>query len=274
METFVAVSPWSTTGGSENFPDVAVPLPGNAGNWIDADAVQLQMDSLIAGNFGMACSNVAGKVCPTYVALPSVSLMTGPVQYVYQEAADPFKADSTVVGTPFVQDTVLKIGSRLHLSGYVSHPCWRPLVDSALIQESLWLVASNGSLGDSLMSAFQQPAYCMNARPGAWPMRSGRVEITAGVWVPLQDLFGASGVLPAKVRVAGASLRRVGQEASLDLPAPACVRAIDLSGREILPSTAFPAGHHALRLSQGRGMLFVQVRTGISTVTIPLEPAP
>jgi hypothetical protein len=269
--TFAPISPWSNTTGLEDFPEVALPLPGNAGNWIDEDAVQLRMDSLIAGSIASPCP--PGTVCPLLVVRPSVRLPTGPVQYVYQQSADPFNADTSGSGTPFVQDTLLKIGSRLHLSGYVSHPCGRQPVDSELINETLWLVASGGSQADSLTMAFQQPSYCGSARTGAWPMRNGKVEITQGVWVPLLDLVGTTGVLPAKARVAGATLRRVGQAANLELPAPACVRAVDLSGREILPSTPFAAGHHSLLLPQGHGMVFVQVRTGLSTTTLPLEPA-
>lgn len=271
QESFVAISPWSKTNGTENFPEVVVPLPGNAGNWIDEEVVQLAMDSIVSGKFTSPCST--GVVCPLYLVRPMVTLPTGPVQYVYQQAADPFNADTSRAGTSFVQDSVFKMGSRLHLSGYISHPCWRPLVDSELIKETLWLVASGGSGADSLKLAFQQPAYCSGPRPGAWPMRDGKVEITTGVWVPLADLVGASGILPAKARAGGPSLRRVGQVASLELPVAACVRAIDVSGREILPSTAFAAGRHSLRLP-GRGMLFVQVRSGMSTVTFPLEPAP
>ena len=271
LESFAPVSPWSKTAGQENFPDVAVPLPGNAGNWIDPDFVDLAMDSLVSGKLTSPCTT--GDVCVAMVVNPNVRILTGPVQYFYQQPTDPFRSDTSGRDNAFVLDTVLKMGSRLHLSGFIGHPCGRTEVDSQVIKETRWLVASNASLGDSLKAAFQIPGYCSMARPGAWPLRDGKVEVTSGAWVSLSDLIGVSGVASANATARIASVRRVGQSANLTLSAPACIRAIDISGREVMPFTSFAAGRHSLRLP-GRGMLFVQVRSGMSTTTFPLEPAP
>jgi len=271
VQSLVAVSPWSLTTGLENFPEVAIPLPGNEGNWIREDVRQLSMDSLIAGRVTAPCTQTPGTACPDYVIEPYVQLPTGPVQYFYQQRSDPYRGD-TGQGGNFQVDTVLKVGSGLHLSGYVNQGCGVPLVDSELINESRWLVASNGFTADSLASAFRVPSICTKSRPGAWPLNNGNVEITSNVWVSLKDLFRTAGILSQPTKPAGPTLRRVGQAADLDLPVPALVRAIDISGREILPLTEFAAGSHFLRFPASRSMLFVQARSGVSTVTLPLEP--
>ena len=274
VESFVAISPWSKTTGQENLPEVTAPLAGNVGNWIDVETVRLSMDSLIAGSYSNPCLPHAGIACPDLLVLPMVTLPTGPVQYVYQQAADPFKGDSIGTGNPFVIDTVVKIGSRLHLSGYVNRSCGHPLVDSQLIQATRWLVASNSDNVDSLISTFHSPSnLCSNSRLGAWPISGGKVEITNGIWVSLKFLQGPTGLLPRAPRSVDASIHRVGQAASLNLTASSYVRAVDISGRELLPLTAFAPGKHSLTLPS-RGMLFVQVRSGLSTTTLPLQPAP
>jgi hypothetical protein len=272
MQSVAPVSPWKYTSGLENYPEVAVPLPGNLGNWIDLDERQFLMDSLIRGSITSPCSS--GVVCPYFVIRPSVTVPTGPVQYFYQQATDPFLGDTTARVSSFEQDTVLKIGSRLHLSGNVRNSiCSGPLVDSALYQDSLWLVATNGSTSDSLAAAFALPGICNLSRPGAWPLRNGMVEIsTTGVWVPLAELLQPTEIRAQPVVPAKATVRHVGGAVVLDLSTPATVRAIDLSGRQVLSQTAYSAGRHDLTLPATGSMLFVQVRTGPSTTTLPLEP--
>ena len=270
VATFVAVSPWSLTTGLESFPEVAVPLPGNLGNWMGEEVRQLAMDSLISGGLMMICAQTPDTVCPQYVFMPMVQIPTGPVQYYYQQGSDPFRGDTGQAG-PFRVDTVLKVGSGLHLSGFVNHDCGTPMVDSQLIQTSRWLVASNGSTADSLASAFRLPPLCATARLGAWPLENGRVEIKPNVWVPLADLLAMDAILPRSTKLDGPTLRRVGQAVSLELPISARVRAIDLAGREILPQTDFAKGSHFLSLP-GHTMIFVQARSGMSMVTLPLDP--
>jgi len=272
-QTTVPTSPWSYTTGQENYPRVAVPLPGNSGNWIDVDVRHFRMDSLIGGSISSPCPT--GKVCPDLVVLPTVTVPTGPVQYFYQQATDPFLGDTSRRVSSFVQDTVLKIGSRLHLSGDIRNSlCYGPVVDSALYQDSSWLVATNGTASDSLAAAFALPGFCNLSRPGAWPYRHGMVEITTtGVWVPLAELLQPTAIQSRDFSPpARPSLRRIGGAAILQLSAPATVRAIDLSGRQVLSATALSAGRHALNLPATGSMLFVQVRTGRSTTTLPLEP--
>jgi len=271
--TTVVTSPWSYTSGLENDPQVAVPLPGNAWNWIDVDSRRFKMDSLIRGSIALPC--LTGNVCPDLVILPTVAVPTGPVQYFYQQETDPSLGDTTLRVPSFDQDTILKIGTRLHLSGNIrNNLCSGPLVDSALYQDSLWLVATNSPTSDSLAAAFALPGFCNLSRPGAWPYRDGMVEITTtGIWVSLAELLQTTAIqAQPKVLPARASLRRLGGTVVLDLSAPATVRAIDLSGRQVLSATAFPAGRHALNLPADGSMLFVQVRSGPSTTTLPLEP--
>ena len=271
--TTVQTSPWSYTSGQENDPEVAVPLPGNAWNWIDVDSRRFKMDSLIRGSIAPPCPT--GVACPDLVILPTVAVPTGPVQYFYQQETDPFLGDTTRDVSSFDQDTVLKIGTRLHLSGNIrDNLCSGPLVDSALYQESLWLVATNSPASDSLAAAFALPGFCNFSRPGAWPYRNGMVEIsTTGIWVPLAELLQPTAIRAQQIVLpVQASLRRLGGAVVLDLSAPATVRAIDLSGRQVLSATAYSAGRHALDLPANGSVLFVQVRTGLSTTTLPLEP--
>ena len=263
---------WFLATGQEDYPEVAAPLAGNEGNWIDLQTRQLTMDSLVKGRITSPCVPTAGQVCPMYLVSPGVLLPIGPVQYFYQQESDPFRGDTTREVSRFERDSVLKMGPRLHLSGFVNHTCFAPLVDSALLQVSLWLVASDGSTSDSLAAAFRIPGICNLPRPGAWPYRDGKVEITQGIWVPLTELLSTTGTLPRQDRVAVPALRRGGGGADLELPLPASVRVIDAVGREILPSTDFAPGTHPLRFSAGRSLLFVQVRTGLSTTSLPLEP--
>jgi hypothetical protein len=78
-----------------------------------------------------------------------------------------------------------------------------------------------------------------------------------------------------KSNVSEAQLLKLGLDTnSIRSVGGALVRAIDISGREILTQTAFVAGRHALQLPTTHAMVFVQVRTGMSTTTFPLEPAP
>ena len=52
----------------------------------------------------------------------------------------------------------------------------------------------------------------------------------------------------------------------------ATVRAVDASGRQVMASQELIAGVHSLDLASSRSTLFVQVRSGSSTTTLPLEP--
>jgi len=83
VQTFLAVSPWRATTGSENYPEIVAPLAGNVGNWIAEYARQLAM-----------VSQVAGKMLP--VVLPDIALPTGPADYFYQQAGNPFRSDWSV----------------------------------------------------------------------------------------------------------------------------------------------------------------------------------
>jgi hypothetical protein len=71
---------------------------------------------------------------------------------------------------------------------------------------------------------------------------------------------------------AGPFLRWVGQSVDLALTAPALVRVVDLQGRSVLPQTQLAAGSHELALPRNGAMMFVQVRSGSSTTTMPLQP--
>jgi hypothetical protein len=70
----------------------------------------------------------------------------------------------------------------------------------------------------------------------------------------------------------GPSLIRVGSVAQLRLRVPARVRAVDLRGREVLPESYLAAGDHDLPLPRFRSPVFVQVRAGAATTTLPLGP--
>lgn len=174
----------------------------------------------------------------------------------------------------FVKDSVLKLGPSLHLSGYIQYDCgW--FYDSALVQENRWLVAASDTSADSIAAAFHRSAICGARRPGAWPVRGDSVEITTDVWVPFADLLAAakaSSNKPAVSAAKGLSLRRVGSGVRLSLPSAASVRVVDLRGSEVMASRRYEAGTRELSLPRATSMLFVQVRSGTSTTTLPLEP--
>ena len=77
---------------------------------------------------------------------------------------------------------------------------------------------------------------------------------------------------PAVFAAKGLSLRRVGSSVRLSLPSAASVRVVDLRGSEVMASRRCEAGTRELSLSRATSMLFVQVRSGTSTTTLPLEP--
>jgi hypothetical protein len=267
-ESLVAVSPWTQTTGAEDFPEVVAPLGGNAHNWIDRAVVPLALDSLVTG--GVPPINCGNGVC-FYPPPTSVDLPIGPVRYVYQQPTDPFRGIAEGTDELFQVDSVMKVGPGLLLSGFVQRRCGVPLVDSELSQESRWLVASDGSTADSLEASFRLPGFCEFSRPGAWPLRDGRVEIAHGIWISLQELLPTTAIGLRPGKSAEPSLVRAGVALELELPAPAVVRAVDLSGREVLPAVEFASGRHALHLPASRSLMFVQVRIGMSTTTLPVE---
>ncbi|MEN9307097.1 MAG: hypothetical protein RL173_1029 [Fibrobacterota bacterium] len=102
---------------------------------------------------------------------------------------------------------------------------------------------------------------CEYSRPGVLSLVNGKMEITSNVWISLADLFGATGVLSHPIQPARPTLRRVGPSINLDLSAPALVRAIDITGRELLPQTEFTTGSHSLQLPASRSLMYVHART-------------
>jgi hypothetical protein len=102
-------------------------------------------------------------------------------------------------------------------------------------------------------------------------LRDGRVEIAHGIWISLQELLPTTAIGLRPGKSAEPSLVRAGVALELELPAPAVVRAVDLSGREVLPAVEFASGRHALHLPASRSLMFVQVRIGMSTTTLPVE---
>jgi hypothetical protein len=84
---------------------------------------------------------------------------------------------------------------------------------------------------------------------------------------------GGTGIVAHRAAVVdNPSLRWVGRDADLLLPSPSQVEVVDLTGRAVVPKTDFAAGSHRLTLPNGNAMLFVLVRSGVRTTTLPLEP--
>ena len=104
-------------------------------------------------------------------------------------------------------------------------------------------------------------------RDSAWSILQGQAA-------PVLRLFASvSGAIRSRPSAsARILLRRTDALTEIVLPFPALVRVVDASGRQVLASTEFASGAHGLDLPPSRSMLFVQVRSGNSTTTLPLEP--
>jgi hypothetical protein len=84
--------------------------------------------------------------------------------------------------------------------------------------------------------------------------------------------LAAAGISRRPAHVLGATLHSVGRTVDLELSGSSQIRVTDAVGHQVLPLTEFAPGIHALDLPHGRGMLFVQIRAGASTTTLPLLP--
>lgn len=266
--TLVAVSPWSRTSGLENVPEVALPQPGDALNWIDAQNRTFELDSLLRDDRPVCLSLAC--VLPA----PVVTLPVGPVSYVYQQAADPLLKILSPRVARFWKDTLFKAGNRLELSGTVRPRCGFPSVDSTVLNEDRWLVASNGAGQDSLASAFEPRGFCANqGRRGAWPVEKDQVEIVPGTWVPLALVFPPVGArtFSAGTPLVAHSIR--GGMLELDLSVAGSVRMVGVDGRIAAENAELGSGRQRLAIPRSTGILFVQVRQGETTTTFALDPS-
>lgn len=156
-------------------------------------------------------------------------------------------------------------------------------VNVGIVGNSYWSVPASGQTGASALEFGSTSAVAgltadqvrdsANfagfgfAADSAWSILQGRAA-------PALRAFAAviAGIRAGKVSASAVRLRRWGRVTEIVLPFPAQVRVVDASGRQVLSSGELASGTHALDLPPSRCTLFVQVRSGISTTTLPLEP--
>jgi len=108
----------------------------------------------------------------------------------------------------------------------------------------------------------------------AWTSESNSFPLLRGI-SNAPSVEGTTTRIIAKAKaeaISGPSLRWAGRDAYLELRAPALVQVVDLTGRQVVPETPFAIGSSRLSLPRGSSMLFVQLRSGSRTTTLPLAP--
>ena len=105
------------------------------------------------------------------------------------------------------------------------------------------------------------------AQDSAWSILQGQAA-------PVLRAFAARqlGILASRAATPPVQLRRTGRSTEIVLPFAARISVVDATGRHVVAETGFSAGVHSLEVPAGSAMLFVQVRSGVSTTTLPLEP--
>lgn len=243
---------WTRTTGEERLVGICERVPGNLFNWMARDQATFQISGI--------ASDPAGKM-----ALPwSVSYSTGPLQYVYNRTANPMLMILEGSGPRVVNDTLVKHGRTLYLSGNTKRACGRVFDDSAVVRDS-WLVIPDSGSVEAIESALS-PEFCGN-RTSAWRLSGDTVWLGGYRWpVPLRDLVGTSSLGPFKPAVASASLPGL-VGSLLTLPFDAQVVARDPSGRRLGVGVSLPNGVHRMDLAGHRGVFLLEIRSLDGRVT-------
>ncbi|MBK9578364.1 MAG: hypothetical protein IPK50_10790 [Fibrobacterota bacterium] len=235
---------WRQTTGEELLTGICEKLPGNRGNLVAPDLARFDVSSIY---------DPARKL-----GLPwSIDYLTGPVKYVYNRRNDP--ADMIFEAGPWlVNDTLVKFGRSLRLSGNTRRVCGRVINDSAVTLDS-WLVVPDSGRVEAVDRALS-PGFC-GQRNSAWRMTGDTVWLGKVRWpILLEDLLGTASLRDPDQESAGfKSPRVVGTR--LELPFDALVTARSPSGRILAGRALLAAGSHELDLAWLRGAFVVEIRT-------------
>lgn len=236
---------WRQATGEEQWTGICEKLPGNLGNWIAPDQARFDVSTFVYAQ--------AKKV-----GLPwGIDYSTGPVQYMYDRTADPSLKILEGAGPRVVNDTLVKIGRSLSLSGNTKRVCGRVINDSAVAKDSWFVVPDSGHV--EAVDRALSPGFC-GQRNSAWRLTGDTVWLGNDRWpVLVQDLLGTSAIEGKKGKSeARNAARLVGSR--LDLPWAALVAARDLSGHRLGRALVRDAGLHELELAGHRGAFLLEVR--------------
>jgi len=240
VNTLVAPSWWTNTTGSESYAELVTPMVSNAGNWIALDKSVLGVSTAI-------------KVAPTDP--PIYEVPTGKADYVYNRLANPLSKIAVQSWARIFQDTLLKTGPELWLTGSVQRTCFRLPYDSAMALNA-WLVLADSAGG--VASSMQFNTNC-GARKNAWKVMGDSVWVTSTDKVSLSELLRTVGVRGVADRRYGAAPLVSGGSALL-LSETSDVRLFSSQGR-ILSSRRLDAGRHELSSLPTGGVAFASVRS-------------
>lgn len=263
--TFVYVSPWSQTKGTEDFAGVVVPNAHNAANWIDVSRARFATRDIVK-------QPPFANPEPGITMLPVWNIPTGSVRYIYNRTASPeLKILETSDHRTF--GNLLKIGSTLEVSR-IAKPrgCLAPIVDTTMGKSS-WLVLADSASEGALEAALTPTEYPFGSeRTSAWKISGDTVWLDQQTTIKLADLLAeARGGTRASrsAHVAPIRLEMTATGVALDLESEGSARIVGTDGRILSGWTSLPAGRSALDLP-GNRLSIVQVRVGKSLETHPV----
>lgn len=241
----VSETGWIRATGDEDLDGLSVPLAGNLGNWIRFQTARFDVVPL-------AYTSAAKPSIPR-----SLDYKTGPASYTYDRTLNPNLKILEINDLRVVNDTLVKIGNTLMLTGNPKTLCGAPVVDTSVGRDS-WFVLPDSSASAESIDRALSPSLC-RARVAAWRMSGDTVWLGQDKWpVPVRELLALSGVKGDQPALAKPAVRLTGR--SLELPFDATVATRDLAGRLLGTSRSLSAGTHQLDLAGHRGTFFVEIR--------------
>lgn len=261
LMTFVYVSPWSRTLGTEDLAGIVAPLPGNRGNWIDVQTQAFSASQVLP----VAPKPAAGQEEPTVISLVKPhTLPTGFARYIYNRTNHPETKILEPDG-PRRIDGVYKVGPTLDVSGSTRDLTngGVPSVDT-LMGKFSWLVLADSSDTRSLERAMWPKSTLCGGRErnSAWKIKDSIVWLDQTTSIALSQLLSpltASSTSPGQRSGANALSHLAPHPEGLEvrLSQPATVRIASLSGRLLRDGLRLPAGNHVVGLGDARGMIVV-----------------
>jgi|GEM_PF-4952574 len=239
IKTLVAPSWWRNTTGAESYGEVVAPMASNAGNWIALDKSVL----------GVATAIKVGTNDPSTYEIP-----TGKVDYVYNRVASPLSKVAVLPYARIFQDTLLKTGPELWLTGSVQRACFKLPYDSTMALNA-WLVLADSAGG--VANSMQFNTNC-GVRKNAWKVVGDSLWVTEKDKISLLELMRTVGV--QRRTVDGAVARIALGGSFLELSEASDVRLLSADGR-ILSSRRLSAGRHELSSMPAGGVAFASVRS-------------
>lgn len=243
-----SVSPfgWTATTGEEEFRSLCARLPGNLGNWAARDLARFDVTPV-------AYTSASKPFLPRSLEYPE-----GPAQYAYNRTASPNLKILETQDVRVVNDTLVKFGKSLYLTGNTRVLCGRAIDDTDAVMNS-WLVVPDSAAPEFIERALS-PAMC-GLRNSAWRMSGDTVWLGKTQWpIRLQELLATSSLRDLD-RTVGAVKTPMLFGSRLELPWNASVVVRDLSGRRFAKFSELSAGSHSLDLAGQRGAFLVEVRS-------------